>query len=61
MKSAGIAKIDLSVSAYLNAAVLFALPRNPSIAKLTASDGSGVGPPLSPGVPLYQQVSVLRI
>jgi hypothetical protein len=61
LKSAGVPKIDLSVSSYLNLAVAVASPRTLSIAKLNASDGSDLAPPLGRGVPLYHQISVLRI
>lgn len=61
VKSPGVAKTDLAVLAHVSAGVLFASPRNLSVANLTASDGSDLAPPLIPGVPIYQQISVLRI
>ena len=61
MKSAGIAKTEMSVSAFLNAGVLFAWSQNLSIAKLTPSDESDLAPPLAPSTPLYQRLSVFRI
>ena len=61
MKSAGIAKTELSVSAFLNATVLFASAQNLSNAKRTPSDESDLAPPLAPSTALYQQLSVLRI
>lgn len=61
VKSAGIARFDLTVSTYLRAAVLVALPRNLSAPDLTASDGSDLAPPPASSIPLYHQISVLRI
>ena len=61
MKSVGLAKTDLSFSAFLNAAVPFVSPQNLSIAKLTPSDESDLAPPLAPTTPLYQWLSVFRI
>ncbi len=60
VKPGGVARIDLSISASGSPAVLFASPGNLSIANLTAPDGSDLAPP-SPGIPLYQQICVLRI
>lgn len=62
VKSGGVARIELSISAYMSPAVLFASPGNFSVANLTASDGLDLAPPLVPRrIPLHQQIGVLRI
>ena len=62
VKSGGVARIDLRISAYLGPAVQFASPGNLSVANPTAFDGSDLAPPLAPRrIPLHQQIGVLRI
>lgn len=61
VKSAGIARLELTVSTYVRAPVLSALPRNLSAPDLTASDGSDHAPPPVSSIPLYHQISILRI
>lgn len=62
VKSAGVARIEPSISAHMSPAVLFASPGNLSVANLTASDGSDLAPPFAARrIPLHQQMGVLRI
>lgn len=59
-KSGEIAKVQLSVVGHLFATAVF-LPHHDFTASLIHVEASDLAPPLGTNLPLYQQISVLRI
>ena len=59
-KSGEIAKVQLSVVGHLSATSVF-LPHHDLTTSLLHVEASDLAPPLGTNLPLYQQISVLRI
>lgn len=60
-KSGEVAKVKLSVAGQLSAASFIFVPRHDFAANLLRVEASDLAPPLASHLPLYQQISVLRI